>query len=891
MAEDNGQYDAIFEAAGREWDIDPKLLKALAIHEGGLNPNARGSSGEVGMTQIMPATAQHLGITNLRDPVQQIYGAAKYLNEALTAEHENSYAALAYYNGGAEWRSNPRRDVNYPLYVGGQYRKLGDLRTDTAADTPPEQPPAKRTQVAQADTGTATDATPAPAQPDPAHMSDTEWLDTMGKKYPSLLGPNADRQPSKPEAPKVTDDEFLKSTGAGTGSGGGSKSQPSTPSDADFLASTGGAPAPRGKGGDTGEPAQHGWLVRNALALGRGLEQGAEDVVHTGVNLGNWVDQRVPALAALDRATGIDNAREAAKLEAQRQEYEASPEGQSTAGAIGRMGGQAIMSAPVVGPVGEAAAVGGNLLLRGASGLVPWLARTAGQGAAMGGAFGAATSGSSDAPLGAQVVGGAEAGAVAGPVFDAAGRLVRPVVNALQGSGGAVGRMLWTPGERPPPMPPPVDPYAARVAEVTGQPPPTAAATPPAQPQGVGAEWSGANGARIVGISPAEEAAYRVNAEGQKLIEPQPVGVPDRTAYVPGVNPNLAEQEQQVNTARELKGLQIRSTDASQQAKEIAGEHNQARTTFLNNNTGSETDILRETAQRQRDIEQAKPQVFAPENVTGPVDHAPIVAKINEILDTPENRQNDAVQKVIRPLIDRMVNEDGTAKITDPREWWGMRQQIDRWTSKRMETDDPNLHYAAHDLNQIANVIDQQIEKVAPGYDAMIAKYAEHSRNIGAMRVLQDEAKKVYTSGGGTMRMTFEGVQRMMKHIVDMRNADPTDLNPYKHISPETMGNLWALRDDLRRSASAIELAKTPGSDTAQNLWDMIKGLASGPEAQHALSAFAATHLGLPGYGMMRGAQMIVGALNSGRQAARDAARAQEILRPPVDRLHPLTPP
>jgi len=399
-------------------------------------------------------------------------------------------------------------------------------------------------------------------------------------------------------------------------------------------------------------------------------------------------------------------------------------------------------------------------------------------------------------------------------------------------------------------------------------------ANAPATPQPVGAQWSGN---RIVGITPAEEAAYRVNAEGGKLIEAQTPGVPDRNAYVEGVNPNLAEQEQQVTTARELKSLNIRSTEASQEAKEIAAENNQARTSHLNNATGAETDILRRTTQRQADIQQAKPQVFAPGNVTGPVDHVPVVSAIEGILAEPANKQNTPVQKVLRPLLDRMQNEDGSPKILDPQEWWGLRQDIDRMTSPRMQSDDPNLHYAAHQLNEVSNAIDRQIEKVAPGYDAMIAKYAEHSRAIGAMRVLQDEAKKVYSAGG---RMTFEGVQRMMKHIVDMRNADPTDLNPYKQISEATMQRLWGLRDDLRRSASAIELAKTPGSDTGQNLWDMIKGLASGPEAQHALHAFAATHFGMPGYVASRAGAAAVGALRAGAQGARDTARAQQLLRP-----------
>jgi len=77
------QLDPLFDAAGEAHNVDPNLLRALALQESGGNPNApRGSSGEIGMMQFMPATASRFGI-DPSDPAQAIDGAARYLREGL----------------------------------------------------------------------------------------------------------------------------------------------------------------------------------------------------------------------------------------------------------------------------------------------------------------------------------------------------------------------------------------------------------------------------------------------------------------------------------------------------------------------------------------------------------------------------------------------------------------------------------------------------------------------------------------------------------------------------------------------------------------------------------------------------------------------------------------
>ena len=93
-------FDAQINAAAASNGIDPALLKGLVSQESGFNPNARSGAGAVGLTQLMPATASALGVTNPLDPAQSLQGGAKYLREQLDRFGGDEKLALAAYNAG-----------------------------------------------------------------------------------------------------------------------------------------------------------------------------------------------------------------------------------------------------------------------------------------------------------------------------------------------------------------------------------------------------------------------------------------------------------------------------------------------------------------------------------------------------------------------------------------------------------------------------------------------------------------------------------------------------------------------------------------------------------------------------------------------------------------------
>lgn len=95
-----GSFDSVLAAAAAKAGVNPLLVQAVAQQESGMNPNAVSSAGAMGLMQLMPGTAQALGVHNPFDPYQNALGGATYLKEMLQEFHGNVSLALAAYNAG-----------------------------------------------------------------------------------------------------------------------------------------------------------------------------------------------------------------------------------------------------------------------------------------------------------------------------------------------------------------------------------------------------------------------------------------------------------------------------------------------------------------------------------------------------------------------------------------------------------------------------------------------------------------------------------------------------------------------------------------------------------------------------------------------------------------------
>jgi membrane-bound lytic murein transglycosylase F len=75
------QYDDLIKQFAADLGWDWRLLSSLIDQESNFNPSATAWSGASGLMQLMPATAQELGLVDMNDPVQNLAAGTQYLKQ------------------------------------------------------------------------------------------------------------------------------------------------------------------------------------------------------------------------------------------------------------------------------------------------------------------------------------------------------------------------------------------------------------------------------------------------------------------------------------------------------------------------------------------------------------------------------------------------------------------------------------------------------------------------------------------------------------------------------------------------------------------------------------------------------------------------------------------
>lgn len=95
------EYDEIIDRAAKKYGVDASLIKAMIKMESDFQPNCVSRSGAMGLMQLMPATADFLGVKDPFDPEQNIMGGTRYISDKLKAYDGNLELALSAYNAGS----------------------------------------------------------------------------------------------------------------------------------------------------------------------------------------------------------------------------------------------------------------------------------------------------------------------------------------------------------------------------------------------------------------------------------------------------------------------------------------------------------------------------------------------------------------------------------------------------------------------------------------------------------------------------------------------------------------------------------------------------------------------------------------------------------------------
>lgn len=92
----------LVNSASSTHNIDPDLINSVIHAESGFNPHAVSPKGARGLMQLMPKTANELGVRNSFDPGANVEGGTKYLQELLERYNYDMVKALAAYNAGPQ---------------------------------------------------------------------------------------------------------------------------------------------------------------------------------------------------------------------------------------------------------------------------------------------------------------------------------------------------------------------------------------------------------------------------------------------------------------------------------------------------------------------------------------------------------------------------------------------------------------------------------------------------------------------------------------------------------------------------------------------------------------------------------------------------------------------
>jgi soluble lytic murein transglycosylase-like protein len=99
---DKTPFQKLIRDAAARYNLDPTLIHSVIAIESNFNPKAVSRKNARGLMQLMPRTAELMGVKDSFDPGQNIDGGSHYLSDLLKKYKNDLTLALAAYNAGPD---------------------------------------------------------------------------------------------------------------------------------------------------------------------------------------------------------------------------------------------------------------------------------------------------------------------------------------------------------------------------------------------------------------------------------------------------------------------------------------------------------------------------------------------------------------------------------------------------------------------------------------------------------------------------------------------------------------------------------------------------------------------------------------------------------------------
>lgn len=119
-------YKKTIRSASSKYGVNEDLIKAVITVESCFRQKARGTSGEKGLMQLMPATARRFNVRRGYNSWENVHGGTKYLSYLFKHYRGDARRAVAAYNAG-EGNVKPGRRIRNIGYVNKVMRAYNKL--------------------------------------------------------------------------------------------------------------------------------------------------------------------------------------------------------------------------------------------------------------------------------------------------------------------------------------------------------------------------------------------------------------------------------------------------------------------------------------------------------------------------------------------------------------------------------------------------------------------------------------------------------------------------------------------------------------------------------------------------------------------------------------------